>query len=75
MYDNYRMAVREIEFGEINELENLKKTLGGECKYLETVMFAQSRYIEDKLMITRTRNAIGTHGIQYSVSKITTNLY
>lgn len=74
MNDNYRRAVHEIEFGEIEKFRSLQEELGDNCKYLETVIFAQSQYIEEKLMKTRTRNAISTHGIEHSVSNSRTTI-
>lgn len=67
---DFRDNVKLVEVGEIDEMNEAREDLKGDCKHLDIVIFAQNNFIEDKLTETRMRNAVNTFSIEHSVSII-----
>lgn len=68
LHDKYMEAIMKIKVDELNEMNRAKGQLTDNYRHLETIVYAQNNFIEDKLMETRTRNSINTTTIEYSVS-------
>ncbi|XP_015110157.1 dynein regulatory complex subunit 2 [Diachasma alloeum] len=64
--DDYLENVKLVEIGEIDEMNQVKGEMNEDCKHLETVIFAQNNFIEDRLSETKMRNAVNTFSIEHS---------
>ncbi|XP_034938511.1 dynein regulatory complex subunit 2 [Chelonus insularis] len=66
LHEHYIKSVMLIKFGEIREMNQAQEKLHDGCEHIEIILYAQQKLIDDKLMITRTRNAINTYNIEYT---------
>ncbi|XP_063974300.1 dynein regulatory complex subunit 2 [Diachasmimorpha longicaudata] len=67
--DDYLRNIKVVETEEIDEMNQVKRELNADYKHLETVMFAQNNLIEDRLGVTKMRNAVNTFSVEHSTAE------
>ncbi|XP_057321485.1 dynein regulatory complex subunit 2 [Microplitis mediator] len=66
LHANYIKSVMLIKVGELNEMADAKGELIDSCKHLETIIYAENCFINERLMETKTRNAINTYNVEFT---------